>query len=99
MKTTIKNVMNTILVVTLLIPMVSACAQQRMKASKTYITKDVKVSEFNAIELLGSPDVVYTQSSDGQTTVQVYGSDNLVDLLDIQVKNKTLTVKFKPNVS
>lgn len=73
----------------------TSCAQ--IKASKNYITKNVKVENFNKIELLGSPTIIYTQSTDGKTSVQIYGSDNLVDLLDINVKDNTLVVKFKKN--
>lgn len=73
----------------------SSCAQ--IKASRNYVTKDIKVDNFNKIELLGSPTVVYTQSNDGKTKVQIYGSDNLVNLLDISVNNGTLCIKFKNN--
>ena len=73
----------------------SSCAQ--IKASRNYVTKDINVDDFNKIELLGSPTVVYTQSTDGKTKVQIYGSDNLVNLVDINVNNGTLCVKFKKN--
>ena len=99
MNTTFKNLAYTALAVTLLMPTITACAQKGIKASKNYITKDVKVSEFNAIELLGSPDIVYTQNNDGKTSVEIYGSDNLVDLLEVSVQKNTLVVKFKPNSS
>lgn len=73
----------------------SSCAQ--IKASKNYVTKDVKVGNFNKIESLCSTTVTYIQSTDGSTKVQVYGSDNLVDLLDISVSKGSLIVKLKKN--
>ena len=42
--------------------------------------------------------MTYTQKS-GKPTVEVYTSDNIVDLLDIRVKDNTLYIGFKKNVS
>ena len=62
-----------------------------VKASKNYVTKDIKVNNFTKLSVAGSPDVTYTQKS-GKPTVEVYTSDNIVDLLDIRVKDNTLDV-------
>lgn len=85
---------NLFLLCALMVSMTS-CAQ--IKASKNYVTKDIKAESFNKIELSCSATVSYTQSNDGSTKVQVYGSDNLVDLLDISVSKGSLTVRFKKN--
>lgn len=69
-----------------------------VKASKNYVTKNIKVDNFNKIKLAGSPDVIYTQKS-GKPGVEVYTSDNIVDLLDIYVKDGTLYIGFKKNTS
>lgn len=87
----------------------TACSQQHtyrsggfsnktIKASKNYVTKKMKVEEFTGLSVAGSPDVTYTQKA-GKPTVEVYTSDNIVDLLDIHVKNNTLYIGFKKNVS
>ena len=65
-----------------------------IKASKNYVTKNIKVDNFTGLNLAGSPDVTYTQKA-GKPTVEVYTSDNIVDLLDINVVNNTLNIKFK----
>lgn len=44
------------------------------------------------------PNVTYTQKA-GKPEVEVYTSDNIVDLLDINVVNNTLNIKFKKGVS
>ncbi|MEG2514429.1 MAG: head GIN domain-containing protein, partial [Bacteroidaceae bacterium] len=90
-----------VLAILLLISTTTSCAafSKRIKASSTYITKDIKVSDFDAIKLMGSPTLIFNQSTDGKTKVQVYGSDNLVDLLNIRVANNTLIVHFKPDVN
>ncbi|KAA6340073.1 hypothetical protein EZS27_012034 [termite gut metagenome] len=69
---------------------------QRAEASKNYVTRVVKTDNFNAIRLAGSPDVVYTQTG-GKVRVEVYGSDNIVDLLDVYTENGSLNVTFKKN--
>lgn len=56
------------------------------------------MDNFTKLSVAGSPDVTYTQKS-GKPTVEVYTSDNIVDLLDIRVKDNTLYIGFKKNVS
>jgi hypothetical protein len=70
---------------------------QEIEASKNYVTRVVKTGHFNAIKLEGSPNVVYTQTS-GKVHVEVYGSDNIVDILDVYTENGSLNVRFKKNV-
>ncbi len=96
----------------LLTTVLSACAQsyshhfnsgnswlggKEVKASKNYVTKQIKVSDFNQIAVSGSLDVTYTQQS-GKPKVEIYTSNNIVDLLDIYVKNGKLNLGFKKNV-
>lgn len=87
----------------------TACSQQHtynsgifggktIKASKNYVTKDIRVDNFTRLSVAGSPDVTYTQKT-GKPEVEVYTSDNIVDLLDIHVKDNTLYIGFKKNVS
>lgn len=96
----------------LLTTVLSACAQsyshhfnsgnswlggKEVKASKNYVTKQIKISDFDQIAVSGSLDVTYTQQS-GKPKVEIYTSDNIVDLLDIYVKNGKLNLGFKKNV-
>lgn len=87
----------------------SACSQSKsynsgswnsnkVVASKNYVTKEVKVDNFTRLSVAGSPDVIFTQKSGGPE-VEIYTSDNIVDLLDIKVKDNTLSVGFKRNVN
>lgn len=71
---------------------------ETIKASKNYVTKDLKVDNFTQLKVAGSPDVTYTQK-EGKPEVQIYTSDNIVDLLDIYVKDNTLHVGFKKNTN
>lgn len=69
-----------------------------VKASNNYVTKDIKVDNFTGINLKGSPDVIFTQKV-GKPKVEVYTSDNIVDLLDINVAGETLNIGFKKGVN
>ena len=69
-----------------------------VKASRNYVTKNIKVDNFTGLNLAGSPNVTYTQKA-GKPEVEVYTSDNIVDLLDINVVNNTLNIKFKKGIN
>ena len=71
---------------------------KKVIASNKYVTKDIKVDNFKKIRVAGSPDVTFTQKS-GRPEVEVYTSDNIVDLLDIKVKDNTLYIGFKKDVN
>ena len=101
--------LTTFIAIALLAFSTTACSQQHtyrsggfgsktVKASKNYVTKDIKVDNFTKLSVAGSPDVTYTQKS-GKPTVEVYTSDNIVDLLDIRVKDNTLYIGFKKMTS
>ena len=101
--------LTTFIAIALLAFSTTACSQQHtyrsggfgsktVKASKNYVTKDIKVDNFTKLSVAVSPDVTYTQKS-CKPTVEVYTSDNIVDLLDIRVKDNTLYIGFKKNVS
>lgn len=89
-----------VLLIGMLMPLTaSSCLNngQRISGSKNYITQEVKVEPFNAIKLMGSADIIYQQ--DSRTHVEIYGSDNIVPLLDTYVEGNTLIVKFKKNTT
>lgn len=88
----------------------TACSQQHthssgglfggktVKASKNLVTKNIKVENFEKISLAGSQDITYKQKQ-GAPSVEIYTSDNIVDLLDISVKDNTLVIGFKKGVN
>lgn len=85
--------------VLLSVTMVFAQNGQVIKASSTYKTKEIKIGNFDQIKLQGSPTIVYTQSSEGKSELKVVGSDNLLDVLECEVTNGVLIVKFKNNTN
>lgn len=92
-----------ILVAMLLAVVIGVCSSctsligDTIKPSKTYVTRDYKVKKFSQIDANTVGDIYYTQSSDGTTSVQIYGPDNIVDLIQVAVKNGTLLLDMKNN--
>ncbi|MFR0835138.1 MAG: head GIN domain-containing protein [Barnesiella sp.] len=79
--------------------LLSVANTMALAPGKNHITKAVSItSPFQSIEITGSPDVEYTQSN-GKATVSIYGSDNLVELLDVHVSKGTLIVKCRKRIS
>lgn len=84
----------------------NACAQRSyydnshdesgIKASKNYVTKEIRVEEFTKLSVSGGADVFFTQRS-GKPKVTLYTSDNLVERVQIEVKGSTLQIGFKRN--
>lgn len=75
-------------------------AAKPIQASKNYISKVLPApGEIEVIELIGSPDIDYYVSEDGATALSVYGSDNVLDLLEVTVSGKKLTVKYRDGVN
>lgn len=70
----------------------------RIKESKNYVTKEIKVDNFTKISVNGSPTVHFTQKA-GKPQVKVYTSDNIAEVLDIYEKGGTLYVGFKQGYS
>ena len=93
-----KNLLLSTCAVLLLSLTFTACAQQRVTGSKNYVTKNVKVSNFEGIKLSGSSNIIYTQK-EGTPSIEIYGSDNLIPLLETFVENGNLIIKYKKNTS
>lgn len=71
---------------------------QKINASKNYVTKEFKVKEFNNINLIGSGNVYFTQQP-GAPAVSVVTSDNVAEILDVYVENNTLCLRIKKGYS
>jgi hypothetical protein len=61
--------------------------------SKDYVTEDRLIKGFEEVEVVGSPNVYYTQAD--SFSVRVKGPDNFVDNILTEKIGKTLTVRNK----
>ena len=95
-----KNLKSISVWIVLMLLSVAGVKAQTVTRSKKYITQEEKnAGNFSAIKVLGSPDVEYRQSNHSKTTVSIYGSDNLVDLLEVNTVNGVLHVNIKKGVN
>lgn len=63
---------------------------ESLKPSKKYITRDYKINDFTAVDAITVSDIYYTQSTDGKSSLQIYGPENFVELIQVSVKGNTL---------
>lgn len=69
--------------------------KESITGSKDYITRDFKVGDFDKLKLSTVADIQYTPSTDGSTSLQLYGPDNIVELVKVEVKDNTLNISMK----
>ena len=73
---------------------------QKVTPSKKYVTKELTdVKNFSIISAVGSTDVEYKQVKSDVSRVSIYGSDNVVGLLNVTTINGVLQISFKKGVS
>ena len=70
-------------------------AQNRITPSKNYINKSFTLEAFDRIECDFVGNIIYTQSN--EVSAEIYGSDNIVPLVEIKVNNNTLYISVKDN--
>lgn len=65
-------------------------------ASQNYVTQEVTgLVPFTALSVSGQAEVNFRQGAEGQYAVSLYGSDNLVDLVEVDSDGQTLRVHYK----
>ena len=106
--------LTTFIAIALLAFSTTACSQQHtyrsggfgsktVKASKNYVTKDIKVDNFTKLSVAGSPDVTYTQKSYNKLEVRV-SAEKLNGIAvagsgDVELKNGLKTDDIKISVA
>lgn len=63
--------------------------------SDNYITRNYKITEFNEIDASTVGNIQYTQSTDNTTSLEIYGPDNIVDLVEVAIHENTLLISMK----
>ena len=65
-------------------------------ASQNYITQEVTgLAPFTALSVSGQAEVDFRQGAEKEPFAVIYGSDNLVNLVEVKSDGKTLTVHYK----
>lgn len=75
----------------------TSCVDKVVKASNNFIKKEIHTSNFQNIQLYGSIDATYVQGA--QSGVEIYGPDNIVPLIETDIDNGSLTIKYKDHIT
>lgn len=76
----------------LLLPMLASCSSKTLSCS-TYLTELRQITEFEEIEVIGSPKVYYHQADSFSVTVK--GPENYVEKILTEKSGKMLTIRNK----
>ncbi len=63
------------------------------------IKHEITVSIFNEIKVEGAIDVIYESKPDEAAYLEVEADDNIIPLIDIKVKGKTLHIKARESIN
>lgn len=63
--------------------------------SDNYITRNYKVTEFDKVDISTVANIYYTQSEDGTTSLEIYGPDNIIELMEVAIAENTLLLSMK----
>ncbi len=82
----------------LLMPL-TACGRTHVRSSNHYVTQPVTktLGDFTHIEVAGSVDVDFTMGATQE--ISLYGADNVIQYIKLDVNNGVLTVSLEDNVS
>lgn len=73
----------------------ASCSTNRVVPSSEVATFEISAGDVNSIDISSAIKVEYTQSD--AITVKVSCPDNLVDMLDVTIKDGRLCARFKPD--
>lgn len=77
----------------------TSCNMNTTVGSGNVITHEIPVDMYNKIELEGSANIVYEAKPDADAYLQIETDDNIVPLVIIRVKDNTLQITTKGNIS
>ena len=78
-----------------MISFLSANAQtfKKIKGNKNYITKELKLDDYNKIQLYKAFNVTHKINPDSAGLVRVYAEENLFEIIGVSVEKETLVIK------
>ncbi len=89
-----RNILTAIAVMAALATLTTGCVVRTGTDRSKHITRNVRVAEFERINIAGNFDVEYVQGD--SISVLVEGKERLLNATDIRVEEGTLFIKMKP---
>ena len=82
------------------LPTLNSCITgKNIKGNSTIASKEIDISDYDAIVLQTNAKVIYKQMPSGIPLLQVSIDENLLSLLDISVSDRRLIISKKSNIS
>lgn len=76
-----------------------SCAGKAVKGDGQIVSEEIPIDIYNEIRVEGAMDIRYEAKPDEAAYLRVEADDNIIPLLDIQVKKNKLSVKAKESIN
>lgn len=93
-----KTIVNTLAVLVLAYTL-QACNFNLVKGNGTIVSKEITITDYNAIKFSGGASLTYEQKPDVAPYLRIEIDENIFPLLIIESENGILTFKCKDNIS
>jgi len=77
----------------------TSCFNKGVKGDGNVISQEIPVGIYEEIKVEGALDLTYEAKPDEAAYLRVEADDNIIPLLDIKVKGKTLNIKAKESIN
>lgn len=83
----------------ILVSLFASCNSSNVQGSGKISSNEIQVSNYNQIELDATINLVYEAKPDEPPYLKIEGDDNLIPIIEINVKNSKLEIKQKKNIN
>lgn len=77
----------------------TACGDKTVKGNGDIISQEIEVDIYDKIKIEGALDLIYEAKPDEAGYLKVEADGNIIPLLDINVKRRTLNIKAKESIN
>lgn len=95
-----KNQVKSFIVIScMLVLALVSCKEKAVQGDGNVIRHEVEIDIYNEIKVEGAIDIVYEAKPDEAAFLEVEGDDNIIPLIDVKVKKRTLVVKARESIN
>lgn len=95
MKTSFKTLLSAFF----LILLVFSCKEKPVKGDGNVIKHEIDIDIYNEIKVTGAIDVIYEAKPDEAAFLEIEADDNIIPLIDIKVKGRTLHIQARESIN
>ena len=83
----------------LLVALLASCDSSSVQGSGKITSQEIPIENYNQIELDATINLVYEAKPNDATYLMIEGDDNLIPLIEVNIKNGKLEIKQKKNIN